>query len=81
MYKEIKGDLIELALAGEFDVIAHGCNCHCAMNRGIAVAMKEHFHCDEFSLENKQQSGNINKLGQIDWRVSPYNMLTENPYL
>jgi hypothetical protein len=25
-YQEIQGDLIELALAGSFSVIAHGCN-------------------------------------------------------
>ncbi len=23
----IKGDLVKLALAGQFDVIVHGCNC------------------------------------------------------
>lgn len=43
MYKEIKGDLIKLALEGEFDVIAHGCNCFCTMGAGIAVAMKNTF--------------------------------------
>jgi O-acetyl-ADP-ribose deacetylase (regulator of RNase III) len=69
MYKEIDGDLIELAIACEFDVIAHGCNCHCAMNSGIAVEMKRHFHCDEFPLENFETSGNINKLGQIDYQL------------
>ena len=26
-YEEIQGDLIKLALEGNFDVIAHGCNC------------------------------------------------------
>lgn len=26
-YQEVDGDLIELAKKGEFDVIAHGCNC------------------------------------------------------
>lgn len=70
-YKEIEGDLIQLALAGEFDVITHGCNCHCAMNAGIAVAMKQHFQCDTFPLENTHRSGDINKLGQIDWMAKP----------
>lgn len=69
MYKEIKGDLIELALACEFDVIAHGCNCFCTMGAGIAVPMKENFGCDKFPLENNQYRGDINKLGQIDWDV------------
>jgi hypothetical protein len=26
-YKEVFGDLIELAKRGQFDVIGHGCNC------------------------------------------------------
>lgn len=34
--KTIKGDLIQLALANEFDVIIHGCNCFCTMGKGIA---------------------------------------------
>ena len=36
-----QGDLIQLALAGEFDVIVHGCNCHCQMGRGIALTIKQ----------------------------------------
>ena len=35
----IKGDLLALAQAGEFDVIAHGCNCHRVMGGGIAFAI------------------------------------------
>jgi hypothetical protein len=42
-YKEIKGDLIALALAGEFSVIAHGCNCFSTQKSGIAKYMVEHF--------------------------------------
>ena len=34
--KIIKGNLISLALAGEFEVIIHGCNCFCTMGAGIA---------------------------------------------
>lgn len=78
MYKEINGDLIELALVGEFDVIAHGCNCFCAMNSGIALRMKQVFNCDVFPLEHIDQKGKINKLGQIDWMVKPINNLS-NP--
>ena len=32
----VKGDLLELAESGEFDVIVHGCNCFCVMGAGIA---------------------------------------------
>ena len=41
--KVIQGDLIELALSGTFEVIIHGCNCHCAMGAGVAKAIKSNF--------------------------------------
>lgn len=69
-YKEIKGDLIELAKKGEFDVIAHGCNCFCTMGAGIAPQMAKAFYCDTFKLE-KEHPGNINKLGTIDYQSLP----------
>lgn len=68
-YKEIIGDLIELANSGEFDVIGHGCNCFCAMSRGIAPQMGAAFGCHLFPMEDKSMAGDINKLGQIDWKV------------
>lgn len=68
-YKEIIGDLIELANSGEFDVIGHGCNCFCAMSRGIAPQMGAAFGCHLFPMEDKSTAGDINKLGQIDWKV------------
>ena len=68
-YKEVFGDLIDLAKRGHFDVIGHGCNCFCAMSRGIAPQMGDAFGCHLFPLEDKSTSGDINKLGQIDWKV------------
>lgn len=83
MYNEIKGDLIELAKQGKFDVIAHGANCFCTMGSGIAPQMAKAFGCNNFRLERKEDLfidqddqetyiptgnyGNINKLGQIDY--------------
>ncbi len=75
MYKEINGDLIELAVNGEFDVIAHGCNCFCTMGAGIAVRMKEVFACHLFFLERAEHKGDINKLGQIEHHVVNKNNL------
>lgn len=40
----IEGNLLDLAMAGEFDVIVHGCNCQCTMGAGIARTIKQHFH-------------------------------------
>ena len=66
--KEIKGDLIQLALEGQFDVIAHGCNCFCTMKSGIAPQMDKRFGCNTWSLEDTSEMGNINKLGQIQYK-------------
>lgn len=35
-----KGNLIQLALQGEFQVIVHGCNCYGRMGKGIALGIK-----------------------------------------
>lgn len=69
MYKEIKGDLIELALKGKFDVIAHGCNCFCTMKSGIAPKMDKAFYCSEYKYEESQYKGDINKLGSVDFET------------
>lgn len=68
MLKYVDGNLITLALEGKFDVIAHGCNCFCRMGAGIAPQMAKVFGCDKFDLEAKYLAGDINKLGQIDYR-------------
>lgn len=72
MYQEIEGDLIELAKEGKFHVIVHGCNCFCRMESGIAKQMVQTFRCDKFKLEEDHRSGNINKLGQIDFEYFHY---------
>lgn len=65
-YQEIKGDLITLAKQGNFDVIAHGCNCFCTMKSGIAAKMAKEFGCDRYPMEMPHFRGLINKLGQIE---------------
>ena len=68
-YKEIKGDIIELALKGEFDVIGHCTNAMCVMGGGMAVPMRKVFNCNNYPMENISTRGDINKLGQIDWGI------------
>lgn len=68
MYKEVSGCLIELSKKGHFDVIGHGCNCFCAMSAGIAPQMAVAFGCNKFPMEDKSTAGDVNKLGQIDWK-------------
>jgi O-acetyl-ADP-ribose deacetylase (regulator of RNase III) len=73
MIIETEGDLIEMALEGRFDVIAHGCNCMCAMKRGIAIEMAKNFLCDRYPLEGRGYKGDINKLGQIEFGLTGVN--------
>jgi O-acetyl-ADP-ribose deacetylase (regulator of RNase III) len=66
--KTIKGDLINLAKEGRFDVIAHGCNCQGIMSAGIAKQMAQEFGADRFPMEVRSRIGyNISKLGNIDY--------------
>jgi O-acetyl-ADP-ribose deacetylase (regulator of RNase III) len=91
-YNEIQGDLIKLTKEGKFDVIVHGNNCFCNMKAGIAVPMAQEFGCDRFPLELKETTyisdmgemysmpnnnyGDINKLGQIDYKTVSINTKT-----
>jgi O-acetyl-ADP-ribose deacetylase (regulator of RNase III) len=40
MLKHTKGNLIDLAEQGKFDVIVHGCNCQNTMGSGIAAEIR-----------------------------------------
>lgn len=60
----ITGDLLHLALAGRFDAIVHGCNCQCAMGKGIALSIKNQFpEANEADLRTPK--ADRTKLGQI----------------
>jgi O-acetyl-ADP-ribose deacetylase (regulator of RNase III) len=62
--KRREGDLLELALAGNFDVIVHGCNCQCTMGAGIAYNIKKAFP-EAFEADLATQKGERAKLGTI----------------
>ena len=60
--KRVKGNLIDLAEAGEFDIIVHGCNCFCTMGGGIAREIRS--RCPQaWEVDCETVSGDINKLG------------------
>lgn len=42
-YREIEGDLLDLFDQGEFEIIAHGCNCRNTMGAGIAAQIKDRY--------------------------------------
>lgn len=48
-----------MALDGHFDIIAHGCNCHNTMERGISLAIKrvfpEAWRADQSTLKGDRQ--------------------------
>lgn len=62
--RSIKGDLVELADAGQFDVIVHGCNCQCVMGAGIAKAIRKRFPA-AYAADQTTQKGDSAKLGTI----------------
>ena len=58
----IKGDLIKLAQAGEFDVIVQGCNCFNTMGSGLAKQIKAEIP-EAYQVDQETESGDVNKLG------------------
>lgn len=60
--KSVEGDLIKLALAGQFDVIVHGCNCFNTMGAGIARSIKVQLP-EAYTADCQTVSGDKAKLG------------------
>lgn len=60
----IRGDLIQLALDGKFDVIVHGCNCQCQMGKGIALSIKKRFP-EAYAADCATSKGDPAKLGTL----------------
>jgi O-acetyl-ADP-ribose deacetylase (regulator of RNase III) len=62
MLKHAKGNLLDLAEAGEFDVIVQGCNCFNTMGGGIAREIRERYP-EVADVDAKTVRGDYNKLG------------------
>ena len=62
MMSILKGDLIQFAQTGRFDVIIHGCNCFCSMGAGIAKQIRDNFP-EAYQADLKTQMGDKEKLG------------------
>ena len=62
----IEGNLIALALEGQFDVIVHGCNCFCTMGAGIARAIRDEFP-EAYAADMITTKGDRNKLGDFSF--------------
>ena len=57
-----KGNLLDLAEAGEFDIVVQGCNCFNAMGGGIAREIRERYP-DIAAVDAATIRGDYTKLG------------------
>jgi O-acetyl-ADP-ribose deacetylase (regulator of RNase III) len=60
--KYIKGNLLDLAEQGKFNMIIHGANCQNEMNTGVAGQIRERYP-KAYLVDQATQKGDINKLG------------------
>jgi len=59
----VNGNLIEMALKGEIDVIVHGCNCFNTMGAGFARQIRQAFPSAYEQDRRYTVKGDRNKLG------------------
>lgn len=83
--KTVQGDLVEMALDGEFDCIAHGCNCFNNWGAGIAKQFKVAFPNAHRADVEDTKKGDEFKLGKCSvakeaCRVSGRNVHVFNLY-
>jgi O-acetyl-ADP-ribose deacetylase (regulator of RNase III) len=64
----IKGNLIELALQGYFNVIVHGCNCFHTMGAGIAKQIRTNFP-EAYQADCATRIGDKSKLGDFSYAL------------
>ena len=62
--KTVKGNLVEMGLNGDFDVIIHGCNCLHTMGAGIAKEIREKIPAAYRADCTWWQKGDSGKLGK-----------------
>lgn len=74
-----KGDLIEMAMEGEFDFIAHGCNCFRTMGAGIALQIAEIFPY-AYEADRLTIYGDRAKLGHFSVGFPDDNNIQETGY-
>lgn len=82
-FKVVYGDLVAMAKAGQFDVIGHGCNCHCNMGAGIAKTIRLTFP-PAFRADEQTKKSDRSKMGGYSSAVigplTVVNMYTQYDY-
>jgi len=66
--KYAKGNLIDMAEQGHFDVIVQGCNCFCTMGSGIAKEIKARYPA-AYRVDQNTEAGDRSKLGSYTMAV------------
>lgn len=59
-----EGDIVEMAQAGTFDVLIHGCNCYHAMGSGVATQIRRAFPA-AYEVDLATVKGDVKKLGTL----------------
>lgn len=80
--KHAKGNLLDLAEAGEFDIVVQGCNCFNTMGGGIAREIAEKYPTAARADRNTRY-GDIRKLGtwsEFDTGIDSGRFLIINAY-
>jgi O-acetyl-ADP-ribose deacetylase (regulator of RNase III) len=75
--KHAKGNLLDLAEAGDFDIVVQGCNCFCTMGGGIAREIRERYPLAA-AMDEETTRGDYTKLG--NWTVG-LNDLTDRRFI
>lgn len=70
MLKHTKGNLLDLAEQGEFNIIIQGCNCHNTMGSGIAKEIRERYP-EAYEADLKTVKGDKTKLGTYSATTAP----------
>lgn len=66
--RHAKGNLIDMAEQGCFDVIVHGCNCMCTMGSGIAKEIRARYPA-AYQVDQRTEAGARDKLGSYTMAV------------
>jgi len=78
MLKHARGNLLDMAEAGEFDIVVQGCNCFNTMGGGIAREIRERYPVVA-NVDACTNKGDIKKLGT--WTAAGVHQFKESAFV
>ena len=79
-FTEVRGDIVDYAKSGEYNVLVHGCNCFCVMGAGVAKAIVRAFP-EALSVDrNTTIRGDRSKLGTMSIAETSTGLSIVNAY-